>query len=169
MSLDLGLFESSSEHETVYPHPPERFWRALSVSELLGAWLMENDLDDLAVGEAFEFHGDPVPLFWDGTTRCEILAVKPHERFEVSWWGGGSNPWTEVTWRLEPVAEGTRLTVTHEGMDGLRGFLMKMGMHGGWEQMYREALPEVLRRLEAGEPIPEAGDIMEWDQPEPPT
>lgn len=166
MTLDVGLFASSIEHENVYPHPPERVWQALTESELLAAWLMDNDLEEVAVGETFEFRGDPVPLFWDGITRCEVLTVEPHERLKISWWGGGGNPRTEVTWRLEPVADGTRLTVTHEGMDGLRGFIMKMGMRGGWEQMYEEALPEVLRRLEAGEPIPGPGEILACDHAE---
>lgn len=159
MTLDLGLHWARIEHEAVYPHPPERVWEALAESEVLAAWLMENDLEALKVGQTFEFQDDPVPLLWDGTVRCEVLAVDPPERLVISWNGGGQSPETEVTWRIEPVDDGTRLRFTHEGFDGLRGLLMKRGLQGGWRDMYDVALPEVLRRLEAGEPLPDPGEL----------
>lgn len=151
MGIDLGLYESSIEREVVYPHPPERVWRALTESDLLAEWLMENDLETVAVGETFEFHADPVPPLWDGTVRCEVLAVDPPRELVISWHGGGGNPETTVTWALEPVEGGTRLRFVHEGLSGLRGFLMKRGMRGGWETMHEESLPDVLDRLAAGE------------------
>jgi len=153
MAIDLGLFESRIEHEAVYPHPRERVWRALTESDVLTAWLMDNDLEDANVAETFEFQGEPVPLLWDGTVQCEILAVEPPERLEISWNGGGMNPETTVTWRLEEVNEGTKLVFTHEGLDGLRGLLMKSGLRGGWQTMYEQTLPAVLNRLAARESV----------------
>lgn len=160
--IDLGVFSSTVEHEAVYDHPPDRVWRALTESELLGAWLMENDLDRVAVGETFEFTSDPIPPFWDGTVRCEVLEVDRPRHLKISWWGGGANPETTVTWRLDPVGDGsesdqaerTRLRVTQEGLDGVRGLMMKFGMRGGWDTMYHETLPAVLDRLASGDPIP---------------
>lgn len=157
MTIDLGLFESRIEHEAVYPHPRERVWRALTESDILAAWLMDNDLEDVAVGETFEFRGESVPLLWDGTVQCEILAVEPPERLEISWNGGGMNPATTVTWRLEDVEEGTRLIFTHEGLDGLRGLLMKGGLSGGWQTMYEQTLPELLDTLTTHESISSLG------------
>lgn len=153
MSLTLDLFESSIEHERVYPHPPEQVWRALTESELLAAWLMDNDLEDVAVGETFEFRDDPIPLLWDGVTHCEILAVEPPEKLVIAWEGSRTSPRTELTWLLEPVEEGTRMTFTHEGFEGLSGLVMRMGLRGGWETMYEQSLPAVLDRLEAGESV----------------
>lgn len=157
MPVDLGLFESSIEHEAVYPHPRERVWHALTESDVLAAWLMDNNLEDIAVGQTFEFHDDPVPLLWDGTVECEILAVEPPKRLKISWNGGGMNPETTVTWRLETVEDGTKLSVSHEGLEGLRGLVMKMGMRGGWNTMYEQTLPSVLARLEAGESMSDTG------------
>jgi uncharacterized protein YndB with AHSA1/START domain len=168
--IDLGIFASSIDHEVVYPHPPERVWRALTESDLLAEWLMDNDLTDARVGETFAFRDEAVPPLWDGVVRCEVLAVERPELLRISWWGGGGNPETTVTWRLEAVdldsvdpesvvgdpdavtadagaTEGTRLSVSHEGLDGLRGLLMRFGMRGGWTTMYRERLPSVLARL----------------------
>jgi uncharacterized protein YndB with AHSA1/START domain len=185
--IDLGVFSSSIEHEVVYPHPPERVWRALTESDLLADWLMDNDLTDARVGETFAFHDEAVPPLWDGVVRCEVLAVERPELLRISWWGGGGNPETTVTWRLEPVdlgsvdpesvvgdsdddnvdtvndsedtseRTGTRLSVSHEGLDGLRGLLMRFGMRGGWTTMYRERLPSVLARLVTDEVATEAG------------
>lgn len=159
MSLELVLHETRIEHEVFYPHPRERVWEALSESEVLAAWLMENDLEALEVGQTFEFHDDHVPLLWDGTVRCRVLTVEPPERLVISWNGGGKSPETEVSWRLEPEDDGTRLHFTHEGFDGLRGLMMKRGLQGGWHDMYTIALPEVLRRLEVGKPLPEPGEL----------
>lgn len=164
--IDLGVFSSTVAHEAVYDHPPDRVWRALTESDLLGAWLMENDLDRVAVGETFEFTSEPVPPFWDGTVRCEVLEVDRPHRLKLSWWGGGGNPETTVTWQLEPVDEGgtvtdaterTRLLVTQEGLDGVRGLVMKVGMRGGWDTKYHETLPAVLDRIERGDPVQDSG------------
>lgn len=157
MGIRLGLLDSSIEHEVVYPHPPERVWRALTESDLLAAWLMDNDLDTVAVGETFEFREDPVPFLWDGTVECEVLAVDPPHELVIAWEGGGGNPRTKVTWVLDEVENGTRLRFTHEGFDGIRGFMMKLGLRGGWPTKFEQSLPEVLRRLEDGVPIPEGG------------
>lgn len=147
MALDLGLFESTIEHQVVYPHPRERVWRALTESDLLEAWLMENDLEEVEVGHTFELREDPVPFLWDGTVRCEVLAVDPPEELKISWEGGGKNPLTVVSWRLEPVEGGTQLTFTHEGFDGLRGAMMRMGLRG-WKGKFEQSLPAVLDGLD---------------------
>lgn len=159
MTIKLGLRETSIKHEIVYSHPRERVWQALTESDVLAAWLMENDLGEVTKGETFELQDDPVPLLWDGTVCCEVLAVDPPETLQISWHGGGKNPKTVVTWQLDEVEDGTRLRFTQDGFDGLRGFMMKRGMEGGWKDMYEVALPEVLRRLEVDEPMPAPGEL----------
>lgn len=159
MAIKLGLRETSIEHEIVYPHPRERVWRALTESDVMSAWLMENDLQEVAEGETFELRDDPVPMLWDGTVRCTVLEVVPPQILRIAWHGGGKNPKTEVTWQLTEDEPGTRLRFRQEGFDGLRGFMMKRGMEGGWKDMYEVALPEVLRRLEVDEPLPAPGEL----------
>jgi len=98
---------------------------------------------------------------WDGTVRCEVLVVEPPERLTVSWDGGGPSPETTVTWRLNAVEEGTRLRVSHEGLVGLRGLVMKLGLRGGWTSMYERTLPAVLDRIATGESPSQAGRCAE--------
>jgi uncharacterized protein YndB with AHSA1/START domain len=39
--------------ERIFPHPPEKLWRALTESPLLAQWLMRNDFEPL-VGRRFQ-------------------------------------------------------------------------------------------------------------------
>ena len=44
--------------ERVFPHPPEKLWRALTESSLLAQWMMKNAFEP-AVGRKFQFRADP--------------------------------------------------------------------------------------------------------------
>ena len=44
--------------ERVFPHPPEKLWRALTESPLLAQWMMNNDFAPV-VGRKFQFHNEP--------------------------------------------------------------------------------------------------------------
>ena len=56
------------------PDPPEKVWRALTEQDLLGAWLMPNDMRP-EVGAQFRFR----PGSGEGAAvECEILAAEPH-------------------------------------------------------------------------------------------
>ncbi len=44
--------------ERVFPHPPEKLWRALTESPLLAQWMMKNDFAPV-VGRKFQFHAQP--------------------------------------------------------------------------------------------------------------
>ena len=57
------------------PYPPARVWRALTEQDLLGAWLMPNDLRPEA-GARFRFQ--PEGRAADGAIDCEILAAEPN-------------------------------------------------------------------------------------------
>jgi len=68
-------------------HPPEKFWQALTQSELIADWLTANDF--LAVvGHRFTFRA-PARANWNGVTDCEVLAVEPNERLAYSWSASG--------------------------------------------------------------------------------
>jgi uncharacterized protein YndB with AHSA1/START domain len=61
--------------ESDLPYPPARVWRALTEQDLLGAWLMPNDLRPEA-GARFRFQ--PEGRAADGAIDCEILAAEPN-------------------------------------------------------------------------------------------
>lgn len=98
-----------------YPHPLDKVWRALTDASALGRWLMETDFVP-EPGRAFTMWCD------DGAGgrevyRCRLLEYEPKRRMLWSWRleSRAGEPATTVEFRLEGVAGGTRLTVTHSG------------------------------------------------------
>lgn len=97
--------------ERVFPHPPEKLWRALTESPLIAQWLLKNDFEPVA-GRKFQLHQEPVPN-WDGAIDCEVLVVEPVKRLSYSWATLGLA--TEVLFTLSPAEGGTHLRMEHSG------------------------------------------------------
>ena len=104
---------TSIEVDQYLPHEPATVWRALTDPERLGRWLMPTDFAPV-VGHRFTFRTGPQPGF-DGTVRCEVLALEPERLLRWSWRGGTLD--STVTWTLSPEGRGTRLFLRHEGFD----------------------------------------------------
>jgi uncharacterized protein YndB with AHSA1/START domain len=103
--------------ERVFPHPPEKLWRALTESRLLAQWLMGNDFEPVA-GRKFQFRTDPKPN-WNGIVDCEVFVVEPLKQLSYSWGVGKSESsaglqWI-VLWTLTPVEGGTNLRMEQSG------------------------------------------------------
>lgn len=97
------------EVDEFLPYPPDVVWRALTDSDRLAAWLMPNDFEP-EIGHRFAFATGR----W-GTTGREVLDMQPERLLRFSWRNGPLD--TEVTWRLEPEGNGTRLFLQHCGFD----------------------------------------------------
>ena len=130
--------------DAVYPHPPERVWRALTTPDELAAWLMPNDFAPV-VGHKFQFNVGP-QWGWRGFVDCEVLEVDEPRRLSYTWQGDPKHPPTIVTWTLEPIPTGTRLRLVHSEFRGFRGWFLKSIMGSGWKGMLNKALPQVLGR-----------------------
>jgi uncharacterized protein YndB with AHSA1/START domain len=119
--------------------PPERVFRAITSDDIVKWWGSPDTY------RTTEWVGDPRPGgHWrasgvgaDGqpfSVEGEFLEVSPFTKLVQTWkaaWDGGNV--TKITYQLEPIAGGTRLTLRHEGFgdraDSCRG-------HGaGWERV----------------------------------
>lgn len=122
--------------ERELPHPPERIWRALTQSHLLGEWLMKTDFAPL-VDHRFSFRAE-----W-GSVDCQVLAVEPNRTLSYTW--GDSRLKSVVTWTLTPTATGTRLRMEQSGFrpDQPRYY---QGAKAGWPTFLAK-LEEVLARM----------------------
>jgi len=119
--------------ERLMPHPPEKIWRALTETQLIGEWLMKNDFKPV-VGHKFNFRSKPMP-HWNGVTDCEVLTIEPHERLAYTWNNSGDEAAnglkTVVTWTLTPVSGGTRVRMEQSGFRPEDSFAYE-GAGGGW-------------------------------------
>jgi uncharacterized protein YndB with AHSA1/START domain len=115
--------------EVAYNHPPERVWRALTNSRAVAQWLMKNDFAP-RIGHKFQFRVEPKPRGWTGIVNCEVLEIDPPRRLAYSWCGSGID--TVVVWTLEPVAEGTKVRLEHNGFTGIRGWMVSRMLGKGW-------------------------------------
>lgn len=138
--------------QATYAHPPEQVWRVLVRADLLGLWLMENDLDgELVQGSRFAFRDRPRP-FWDGICPIEVLEARPPQRLTLRWNARpGSSSSSLVSFALERTSsDGTHLTFRHSGLSGVMGWVMKKGMTKGWTQMVERSIPFVVDGLVRG-------------------
>ncbi len=101
--------------DRVFPHPPERVWRAITDADELGQWLMETDFV-AEEGRAFTMRCDDADGGED-VYACKVLELEPGRRMLWSWVldGRQGDGETRVEFVLTPVDGGTRLTITHSG------------------------------------------------------
>ena len=97
--------------ERVFPHPPEKLWRALTENPLIAQWLMKNDFEP-AVGRKFQFRSEPMPN-WDGVIDCEVLIVDHLKLLSYSWSSLGLD--SVVLWTLTPAEGGTHVRMEQSG------------------------------------------------------
>jgi uncharacterized protein YndB with AHSA1/START domain len=121
--------------ERIFPHPPEKLWRALTESRLLAQWMMNNDFEPV-VGRGFQFRAEPMPN-WNGVVDCEVLIVDPLHRLSYEWGVGGTESglqW-EVDFTLTPVEGGTRLRMEQSGF-GPDQQSAYQGANYGWHKFF---------------------------------
>lgn len=104
--------------------PAEQVFRALASEEIVNWWGSAETYrttkwtGDLRVGGAWRTEGvgaDGQPFSVGG----EFVEIDPPRKLVQTWradWDGGNV--TTITYRLEPIAGGTRLTLRHEGFAG---------------------------------------------------
>ncbi|HPF37466.1 MAG TPA: SRPBCC domain-containing protein [Phycisphaerae bacterium] len=143
-----------------YPHPPRKVWFALTDSDAIAAWLMENNFKP-EVGHEFTLRTDPAPGF-DGVVHCKVIELVEEKRLSFSWRGGPLD--TIATFELRPTAVGTELTFTQTGFSGFKSNLTRLILRSGSKKIYHRLLPALLDRIDAdgalrGESSPEACDM----------
>jgi uncharacterized protein YndB with AHSA1/START domain len=130
-------------------HPPEKVWKALTDPASLREWApFDADRSLAAVGPVkLSTVGTPTPQI----SETQVTRVDAPNLLEYRW---GDN---DLRWKLEPLSDGTRLTLWHN-ID--RGFI-SMGA-AGWHICL-----DVLERFVADEPIGRivGGEAMKFDWP----
>ena len=132
---------STIKREMRLPQPREQVWQAITDSATLAEWMFPNDFEP-RVGHQFTFRvpGNPKMKFDGLTVRCEVLTCEPPSELVFSWSAGGPVENTQVTFRLEPDGEGTRLLFEHAGFDLAHSFGPQAfkGAEYGWAGMFKK-------------------------------
>ena len=117
--------------ERVFPHSPEKLWRALTENPLIAQWLMKNDFEPV-VKRKFQFRSEPMPN-WDGVIDCEVLIVDPLKRLSYSWSSLGLD--SVVLWTLTPAEGGTHVRMEQSGFrpDQQAAY---QGANYGWQKFF---------------------------------
>jgi uncharacterized protein YndB with AHSA1/START domain len=127
--------------ERVFPHPPEKLWRALTENPLIAQWLLKNDFEPV-VGRKFQFRSEPMPQ-WDGVIDCEVLGVDPLKRLSYTWNALGLE--SVVVFTLTPAEGGTHVRMEQSGFrpDQQQAY---GGAKYGWQHFFGR-LEQILEEL----------------------
>lgn len=141
--------------DEIFPHAPEAIWKALTSGALIGRWLMPATGFEPVEGKRFTFQTKAGGA-WDGVIHCQVLEVKPTERFVYAWKGGheanvgyGAPLDTVVTWTLSRVGDGTRVRLVHSGFVAPTNDMAFKTMSEGWKVVVRNL--DTVVRAEKGE------------------
>lgn len=112
--------------EFQFKSPIDKVWKALTQSETLAQWVMENNFKPI-VGYKCQFRNDEIDLVVDS----EVLVVDEPHKLSYTWVGGPID--TIVTWTLTQVGETTYLSLEHTGFEKENQAFM--GAKHGWTSM----------------------------------
>lgn len=114
------------EYSEIYATDRDDLWSAVTTAERLSRW-MADYRGDLREGGAWEVRGS------DGEVWCRgvVTSCHPPQTFTTTWHAVGEDP-TELVVRLDEVDGGTRLTLTHAGIQSI--------FYGAGWQAYLEQL-----------------------------
>ncbi len=130
--------------ERVYNAPVERVWKAITDKNDMKQWYF--DLSDFRpeVGFEFTFEGRNEERCY--VHLCKITEVVPAKKLTYSWKYEGYEGNSFVTFELYPEGTGTRLKLTHAGLETFPAIadFAKQNFVFGWTSLIGEMLPKFL-------------------------
>lgn len=130
--------------DVVYPHPPERLWRALTDPRVVSTWLLPTADLAAVVGQRFRFRRSPAPP-GEELVYCEVLAADAPRRLSYTWRQAGLE--TRITWTVSPAPEGARVQLEHAGFSGVKGIGQSVLLGSAWQRRLDRTLPKALAGL----------------------
>jgi uncharacterized protein YndB with AHSA1/START domain len=102
--------------------PPDKVWAKLATPEGMSEWFARDLVFEHKIGGRFEMKGE---MPGEGPYRFtgRVTKIEPERELAFTWKDELTSPgWpveTLVSFRLEPTATGTRVTLTHTGFQQL--------------------------------------------------
>jgi uncharacterized protein YndB with AHSA1/START domain len=132
--------------ERTYNAPVTKVWEALTDAAKMRQWYFDIKAFEPEVGYEFSFLCD-----CDGEEYlhiCKVTDVVPGHKLTYSWRYGGYEGMSYVTFELFTEGEGTRLVLTHTGLETfplLKNFTRE-SFTGGWIELIGDSLKEFVER-----------------------
>jgi uncharacterized protein YndB with AHSA1/START domain len=116
--------------------PPKHVWKFLATAPGLAKWFHDAP-HDLEQGGEFVLLNNGPGKEADRLCWGRVIEMKPYEKlvhtFTHHWLKGVE---TTCTWTLQPVGEGTMLTLVHEGFAQKDGFAEIFSHDIGWDEHF---------------------------------
>ena len=129
-------------------HPQEKVWAALTTLDGITGWFGSHAVGEMAPGHDVRMRWEQ----YDATATLAIKVVDPMSVFAFCWGVSGAPEGdprqTYVEFVLEPIASGTRLTVTESGFAQLPDEWLEPSYQGNVEG-WRSELDELVGYLDA--------------------
>lgn len=144
------------EKQLILKAPPARVWRALADAEQFGRWFGCRFEGSFSPGNRLRGTITDPPGYEDQLWELFVERMEPERLFSFRWHPGavepGRDPSTEpttlVTFTLDEVPEGTRLTLVESGFDALPPELRARAFRDN-DQGWSEQMLRIARHVEA--------------------
>ena len=130
--------------ERTYPAPVAQVWHAITDRDAMKRWYFDLPEFKPEVGFQFAFVVEHEGTKYDH--RCQVTEVIPQRKLAYTWRYEGHPGDSLVTWELFPEGNGTRLKLTHEGLEtfpALPAYARK-NFEEGWTDLLGRMLPDFL-------------------------
>lgn len=128
--------------------PASKIWQALTDAKKMKEWYFDVPNFKPEVGLEFEFTAGET-----GGKQyrhlCKITEVIPEKKLSYSWRYDGYPGNSEVSFELAPDGNGTKLTITHKGLETFpqdNGSFKRESFNEGWTYFLTKGLPEYLAK-----------------------
>lgn len=132
--------------ERVYAAPIQKVWEAITVKEKMKEWYFDLAEFKPEIGFEFEFTGgDDKQEFLH---LCRVTKVVEGKTIAYTWRYDGYEGESEVTWELFPEGEGTKLVLTHSGLETFPPLdsFKKENFVAGWTHITGISLKQYLEK-----------------------
>ncbi len=133
--------------ERVFAVGSERLWKALTDNHEMKQWYFDLPEFDPVAGFEFQFYGgkDEANQYLH---HCCITEVVPGKKLSYSWRYAGYEGSSLVTFELTEEPGGTRLKVTHSGLDTFPPIddFARHNFETGWTAIVNQSLKQYLEK-----------------------
>jgi len=134
--------------EQTFKAPVETVWKAIAEKDQMRQWFFDA-IPEFEPVEGFETQFNVRAENVDYLHLWTVKEVVPRKRIVYEWRYGGVPGNSTVTWELSETPEGTKLKLTHEGIETFpqdNPVFSRESAQKGWDYFIRESLKKYLER-----------------------